>query len=229
MRTSRYLLGLGLIVFAIGAGSPGFAATQSKKQKSATMKKADEVYRCRDANGQTRMGQALPPECLDLDIEVLNKSGQVVRILPGKERRAQLELEKAAKAEEKEKLRQAQERDRMLMAAYTSVAEIERDRDDRIKMLDARASVTLQNVDNLNKQQARLEKQISRYRPYNESPDAKPLPEDLAKQAVRMVDNRKAYDAELAEIEEEKTKIREKYQGDIERFKELKAISAATP
>lgn len=229
MRTSRYILGLGLIAFTLGAGSPGFTATQSKKQKSANMKKADEVYRCKDATGQTRMGQALPPECLDLDIEVLNKNGQVVRILPGKERRAQLEIEKAAKAEEKEKQRQAQERDRMLMAAYTSVAEIERDRDDRIKMLDARASVTLQNVDNLNKQQARLEKQVMKYRPYNEAPDAKPLPEDLAKQAVRMVDNRRAYEAELAEIEDEKTKIREKYEGDIARFKELKAISAAAP
>ena len=46
--------------------------------------KQEEVYRCRDAKGQAYFGQNIPPECMDADVEVLDGSGRVLRVLPGK-------------------------------------------------------------------------------------------------------------------------------------------------
>jgi len=80
----------------------------------------DEVYRCRDARGQSHFGQNIPPACMDLDVEVLDKSGRIVRTIPGRRSMEQVAAQKAAE----EAGKAAAQRDRTLLATYLSVADI---------------------------------------------------------------------------------------------------------
>ena len=80
------------------------------------------VYRCRDARGHIQMGQSIPAECMERDVDVIDASGRVVRTIPG--RRAQEAVAAQQAAEEAAKV--AAQRDRTLLATYLSVADIER-------------------------------------------------------------------------------------------------------
>jgi Domain of unknown function (DUF4124) len=75
-RQVRFLAGLAALLSLPVVSSPSLAAPL----------KQEEVYRCRDAKGQSYFGQNIPPECMDADVEVLDGSGRVVRVIPGKVR-----------------------------------------------------------------------------------------------------------------------------------------------
>jgi len=66
----------------VAVASAPAAAAAKKSPKSRTVNQ-EEVYRCRDAKGQSYFGQNIPPECMDADVEVLDGSGRVVRVIPG--------------------------------------------------------------------------------------------------------------------------------------------------
>ena len=89
---------------------------------SAERLTGDEVYRCRDARGQSHFGQNIPAPCMDLDVEVLDSSGRVVRVIPGRRSMEQVAQQRAAE----EAAKVAAQRDRTLLATYISVADIER-------------------------------------------------------------------------------------------------------
>ena len=78
-------LGLALLVAAAPAT---LAATKNAS--------GEAVYRCRDARGQSHFGQAIPEKCLDQDVEVLDSSGRVVRVIPGRRSLEQVAQQKAA-------------------------------------------------------------------------------------------------------------------------------------
>jgi hypothetical protein len=132
----------------------------------------DEVYRCRDSNGRFVYGQAIPAPCMEQDIEVLDGSGRVVRVIPG---RRSLEQVAAQKSQE-DAAKAAAQRDRTLLATYLSVADIERLRDQRLELLEQQTHVTQQYIANLREREARLMTDVQRFRPYNDSPKAPPLP-----------------------------------------------------
>jgi len=180
----------------------------------------DEVYRCRDANGRYVYGQAIPAPCMEQDIEVLDGSGRVVRIIPG---RRSLEQVAAQKTQE-DAAKAAAQRDRTLLATYLSVADIERLRDQRLELLEQQTHVTQQYIANLREREARLMTDVQRFRPYNDSPMAPPLPDHLAEEMVNTVNGLQVYEGELAKNTTEQNRLRAEFDADIVRFKELKGV-----
>ena len=180
----------------------------------------DEVYRCRDARGRYVYGQAIPEPCMEQDIEVLDGSGRVVRTIPG---RRSLE-EVAAQQQAEEVLKAAAQRDRTLLATYLSVADIERLRDQRLELLEQQSRVTEQYIANLRERESRLAADVQRFRPYNESPQAPPVPDHLAEEMVNTVNGLQVYEEELAKNTTERDKLRAEFDADITRFKELKSV-----
>jgi hypothetical protein len=187
----------------------------------AAAPKGEEVYRCRDAKRQSYFGQNIPPECMDADVEVLDASGRVVRVIPGK---VALEGVAAQKnAEEAQKV--SEQRDRTLLATYLTVADIERLRDQRLDLLEQQAHVTEQYVVNLKEREARLTEDVRRYRPYSDSPQAPVLPEHVAEDIVNTVNGLQVYQQELAKNTAEQQKLRGEFDSDIARFKQLKGVN----
>jgi hypothetical protein len=196
-------------------------AVAAKKQPKSRTVNQEEVYRCRDAKGQSYFGQNIPPECMDADVEVLDGSGRVVRVIPGK-----LALEAvAAQKSDEEAAKVAAQRDRTLLATYLSVADIERLRDQRLELLVQQARVTEQYVVNLKERETRLTEDVRRYRPYSDSPRAPVLPDHVAEDIVNTVNGLQVYQQELAKNTAEQQRLRGEFDSDIARFKQLKGVN----
>jgi len=201
------------LALLVAATPVALAATRSASGES--------VYRCRDARGQSHFGQAIPEKCLDQDVEVLDGSGRVVRVIPGRRSLEQVAQQKAAE----EAAKVAAQRDRTLLATYISVADIERLRDQRLELLEQQNRVTRQYIANLRERETRLITDVQRFRPYSDSPKAQPVPDHLAEEIVNTVNGLQVYEQELAKNTTEQERLRTEFASDIARFKELKGIN----
>lgn len=214
MRTPHrrnYVLATAALLLSLAA-SLAMAANNARGKES--------VYRCRDARGQSHFGQNIPPACMDLDVEVLDNAGRVIRVMPGRRSLEQLATQKAAEEAQKA----AKQRDRTLLATYLSVADIERLRDQRLELLEQQSRVTHQYIGNLREREARLMTDVQRYRPYNTAANAPALPDHVAEDIVNTVNGLQVYQQELAKNTAEQEKLRREFGSDIARFKELKGI-----
>jgi hypothetical protein len=197
----------------------GVADAASKKRSNPKLEN-EEVYRCRSASGQTFAGQAIPPECMEADVEVIDGTGRVVRIIPGRKTLEQMGAEKAAQ----EARAAAAQRDKTLLATYLTVADIERLRDQRIELLEQQNVVTRQYIANLRTREARLMESVQRYRPYSPKPNAPALPAQVAGEIINTVKGLQVYEQELAKNTVERERVAAEFAADIQRFKELKGL-----
>ena len=196
-----------------------FTAHPASSGKAAIA--AGEVYRCRDERGQYVYGQSIPPVCMNQDVEVVDKTGRVVRVVPGPISMQEVEAQKAAE----EAAKAAAQRDRTLLATYLSVADIERLRDQRLGLLEQQSLVTEQYIANLRERAARLVTDVQKYRPYSDRPKAVPLPDHLAEEMVNTVKSLQVYEEELAKNTAERDRLRGEFEADIQRFRQLKGIN----
>lgn len=206
---------LALAVCGVLAAGVADAAT---RKRAGTPVANEEVYRCRSASGHTFVGQAIPPECMEADVEVIDGSGRVVRVIPGRKTLEQMAAEKAAR----EAREAAALRDKTLLATYLTVADIERLRDQRIELLEQQNVVTRQYITNLRAREARLMESVQRYRPYSSKPNAPALPEQIASEIINTVKGLQVYEEELAKNTAERERLTREFEADIKRFKELK-------
>ena len=217
-RLSAAVLG-GLALVAL-CGSSALAAT--KKQPKTKVHEA--VYRCRDANGQSHYGQSIPAVCIGRDIEVLDNTGRVVRRIDSTAALAARAGQQDQADAEKRAAEAAAQRDRTLLATYLSVADIERLRDNRLEILVQQSAVTREYISNLRERESRLIADVQRFRPYSPKPTAPAVPDHLAEEMVNTVNGLQVYQEELAKNTTEQTRLREEFDADINRFKELKGI-----
>jgi hypothetical protein len=221
-RTSR-LLRLGVIaglLLLLGALAVGVADAAQKKKPSGKSLTDEYVYRCKSESGHSFFGQNIPPECMGADVEVLDETGRVVRMIPGTKSLEQMAAQKAA---EDAKAAAAQ-RDKTLLATYLSVADIERLRDQRIELLEQQNVVTRQYITNLRARESRLMQSVQRFRPYSPKPNAPALPGQIANEIVNTVKGLQVYEQELAKNTVERERVAAEFGADISRFKELKGL-----
>jgi len=182
----------------------------------------EAFYRCKDASGQRHVGQSIPEPCMDLDIEVLDNRGRVIRTIPGRASRQSAAQSKAEAEAAAEARQRAAQRDKTLLATYLSAEDIERLRDQRLELLEQQAQVTHQYIKNLREREARLLEDIQRFRPYNPNPNAPAVPEQLAEEIVSTVNGLEVYEEQLAKNTAEQSRLKEEFGADIARFKELR-------
>lgn len=212
-----------LVTTAMVVALPVEAAQKQSARRSAG-ESHESVFRCRDAKGQVHYGDSLPPECHDLDTEVLDQNGMIVREIEGsRSREARLGREAAEKAARQKREAEAQH-DRMLIDTYLTVADIERLRDQRLELLESQFRVTQQSIANLQERQTRLQTQTARFKPYSKDPRAPALPDHLAEEMVNTVNGLRVYRETLEQNKKEQATIRATFDRDIRRFKELKGL-----
>ena len=183
---------------------------------------AQKVYRWVDENGQVHYGDRVPPQYAKQDREVLNKQGVAVAREEGLEtpEQARLRMER----EERQKAEQERaRRDRVLLATYQSIAEIELLRTRRLEVVDADIVIHEQSVANL---KARLKEQQDRAKPFqpiNQNPKARPMPEGLAEDIARTRSDLRTQEDNLRRKQEERSALNARFDADVVRFKELHA------
>jgi len=184
----------------------------------------EAFFRCKDEKGQVHFGDSMPQECLNRDTEVLSDRGNVIRVIEGADALAERAARKSADDAAKKAKDDAAMRDRMLVEAYLSVKEIETLRDQRLGLLDAQMRFDEQNLLAYKDREQRLLRQIERYSPYNDKPNATPVPDHMAEDMVNLIKSRDTATEHIASRLAERHELENKFASDIQRFKELKGI-----
>jgi predicted RNase H-like nuclease (RuvC/YqgF family) len=153
---------------------------------------AQKVYRWVDENGVVHFGDAIPPEYSTQRHEVVD--GRGVRTVVNEPVQA-----KATPVRD--------DRDRVLLASYGSVAEIEDVRDRRVGYLESQNEVALERLENLRARQAQLD-------------------DNPAAMNERMLVERRIgeYDREIERRNGEIERMRAQFDDDIKRFRELRGL-----
>ena len=179
-----------------------------------------EFYRWVDDTGTIHYSDSLPPTESQREQDLLNETGRVVKTIPAPKTVGELEEDqRLAKLEQekKQKVEKAEHRDRVLLAMYLTVEDIELVRDERIETVESAIRITklrknkfTKKLNELNTSEQRLKAEGNNTPPW------------LAK-------SRSHYQEQLANVEDilaikekEKLVIKKRFAGDINRYLELK-------
>lgn len=200
------------------AGAAAQAAS-NRPANNAGSSKAGTTYKWVDANGVTHYGDSIPPEYAQGSRTELNNQGVEVRNFP-----ARLTPEEAAAAEKAatEESRRRQH-DTFLLNTYVSTRDIEQLRDERIALVDAQLGIAKSSIESADARLDAIGKRMSGFRPYSQSANARRLPDPLAEEAVRALQDRRSLHETIAAREQEKLELRTKFDADIARYRELTA------
>ena len=217
MSLRRHLAVLALVALAL----PSIGAAQSRPAAD----KDKKVFKWVDETGKVHYGDSVPPEEANRDRTVLNNQGVRVGFEEGEvtpEERAEL----ARKEAEAEVIRVAKadiaRRDRMLLETYGSVSDIEDLRNRRLELLQSQIKVTELYLANLRKRLVTLQDEASVYKPYSTREEAPQVPENLALDISRTAASVNIYEQTLARTRVDQENLRNAFDNDVRRFKELK-------
>jgi Domain of unknown function (DUF4124) len=192
---------------------------------TSSAQREQRLYKWTDANGVVHYGDKVPPEYADRDRDVLNDQGVPVGFEEGEVTEAErVAAEQLAATVEDERQARATvaRRDRMLLETYLSVADIEELRDRRLELLESQIKVTELYLNNLRKRLVGLQAEAGKFKPYTTREDAPQIPEDLALDISRTTGLILLYEQTLARTRADQTALRNSFDNDIARFRELK-------
>ena len=176
------------------------------------------MFRWVDSDGRVHYGDTLPPTYQKSGAAEMNKQGQVIRRTQSEaERKAEAERLAEQKRIQQERQKQAQ-LDRALTSTYTTESEIDLARDRAlehhhlaIKGAEIRAEAVDANLAELNARVAKIEK------------SGRPIPVNLKEQVAQATNERLELKRTILNNEEAMVQVREKYEADKARFRELTA------
>lgn len=211
MRTLGVIL---LVVAAVALPSTGSAQSQTPR-----------MFKFTDENGNIQYVDKIPPEHANRDRDVLNQHGVHIGFEEGEiteeERAAQAQREAVAEAE-RQKRDDIARHDRMLLETYLSVSDIEDLRNRRLELLESQIKLTEVYLGNLRKKLVTLQAEAANFKPYTTQPDAPQIPQNLALDISRTTGSIALYEQTLARTRSDQAALRNSFDEDIERFRELK-------
>lgn len=181
------------------------------------------AYKWVDEHGVTHYGDHIPPQYAKKESSILNKQGVEIGRNDAQKTPEQL----AEEARQQELIIRQKQHDAFLLTTYTSVKDIESLRDERLEQLSGQRRAAEAYIEGLNARLAALQTRVMSFKPYNESPNARRMPDDLAEDLMRALNEMRSQKMALASKGAEETALRAQFQSDIERFKELRASTRA--
>jgi hypothetical protein len=184
------------------------------------------TYRCVGKDGRKHYGSAIPQPCVGLPVELINKSGLVVRrIDPKADEEAR--LAKEAEAEKRKEMeiadKETARRNQALLATYTSEKDIEEARGRALRDHKLQVQEVERRIDEIKKRQARFEKDLAVYKEAGKGAPPTRLNEEITNAAIDL----KAQQSLLEAKKKEAVGINTRYDEDRRRYKEAVA-SAST-
>jgi hypothetical protein len=207
MPVRTWLLGLGLLLSGTGLAH------------ADPTDKAPVAYRWVDDKGTVHYGDRIPAQDTQKERTILNREGVEVGRLDAQKSAAQIAEQQRR---ELEQLR-LQQHDNFLLTTYTSAKDIEDLRDARLQQLNGQHMAAQQYVETLNSRLKALQSQAMTFKPYNTSPNARKMPDDLAENLVRALSELRTQRNTLAAKDKEEAAVRTEFDGDIQRYKTLRA------
>ena len=191
---------------------------------AAAAGKTQKLYRWVDGDGIVHFGDSIPAEYSDIERQVVNDHGVTVAVLRAK--RSDEEIAEEKRQEELQIVRAAQlQKDRALLATYLSVDEIVLHRDRRVELFQAQSRVTELYLRNLERRLTSLEKEASEYQPYSDDPNAEAIDPALVGDITKTKDTIERHQANLERFREDEQNVVAQFDGDIDRFKNLKGLN----
>jgi hypothetical protein len=178
------------------------------------------AYRWVDENGVVHYGDHVPPQDTGKDRVILNSRGVEVGHLDAQKSAEQIAADERARAA----VIKQKEHDSFLMTTYTSVKDIEALRDSRLTQLKAQGAAGEQYLESLRSRLATLQARAIFFKPYSDRPDARRMPDDLAENLVRTVNELRVQTNAYAANGEAERQLRSQFQADIERYRELNTV-----
>lgn len=203
MRVRRIALSL---LLASAALAPG-----------ANAQKSVAAYRWVNEQGVVHYGDRIPPQYSEKAHELLNKQGVEV----GHEDAQKTAEQLAEAAHDQAEALKRKQHDSFLVSTYASVKDIEALRDTRLDQLQGQRVAAEAYVDNLHSRLVALQNRAKFFRPYSPRADARRMPDDLAEDLVRTLNELHTQNNALTAKNEEVSAVRAQFQSDIERYREL--------
>jgi len=172
---------------------------------------AQKLFRWVDKNGEVHYGDRVPPEEVKLDRDILNEYGVTVKSLPRemtKEEQVERQRKEAIELAEQKQLLAAKRRDVILLNTYLSINEIE-----SLRNRHLRSKLT------------KLQKDASRFQPYNPDPNAPPINSRLARELSNTLNSILVYEQTLIDTREKQTELVVKFTNDIDRYRNLRGLN----
>lgn len=212
MSVSSNLLALSMLGVLAAAGASAQTPTSGKA-----------AFRWVDDKGVVHYGDRIPPEYAKRERSVLNNQGVEVAHLP-----AQRTPEQLAQDERNAEVQRKQyQHDTFLLSTYQSVRDVEQLRDTRLQQLTDQRRSTESYLGLLNSQLDELQARVQMFKPYSDNPKARRMPDQVADEVVRAVNQvraqRSALDGKIAE----ENALRQQFQLDIDRYRKLKSGTSA--
>jgi hypothetical protein len=206
-----------LLVLAVSAGT-----AQAAPASHASSSQKGIAYKWVDEQGVVHYGDHVPPQYATDDRAILNGQGvEVGHVDAQKSAEEQAADTRVRAAQMKQK-----QHDAFLVSTYTSVKDIESLRDVRLDQLKGQRAAAEQYVESLRGRLSSLQSRALSYRPYSERADARRMPDDLAENLVRTVNELREQTTALAANGQAESTLRAQFQADIERYRELHSVHA---
>ncbi len=177
------------------------------------------VYRWVDEHGVVHFGDRVPPQYAQKEAAVLNSQGVEVGRLSAEKTPEEL----LASQQEQEQLQRQKQHDEFLLTTYTSIKDIEELRDQRLDQLKGQRVAAEQYIAGLHERLLALQARAMQFKPYNAESQARRMPDDLAEQLVRTVNEMRSQRTALATKDQQESAVRAQFQADIDRYRELRA------
>jgi hypothetical protein len=180
------------------------------------------AYKWVDEHGVTHYGDSVPAQYATKESRTLNKQGiEVGRT------EAQKSAEELAQTErEKEAMVRQKQHDTFLLTTYTSVKDIESLRDERLEQISGQRRAAETYIETLHSRLSTLQSRAFNFKPYNDKPAARRMPDDLAEDLMRTINEMRSQKNALTTKDAEETALRAQFQSDIDRYRELRKIPA---
>jgi hypothetical protein len=178
------------------------------------------AYKWVDEKGVTHYGDRIPAEYARKESSVLNKQGVEVNHIEAQKTPDQL----AQDAREKDAYVRQKQHDSFLLTTYTSVKDIESLRDERLGQISGQRRAAEAYIEQLHGRLSTLQSRALNFKPYNEKPAARRMPDDLAEDLMRTLNEMRSQRTALATKDVEENELRAQFQTDIDRYRELRAV-----
>jgi Domain of unknown function (DUF4124) len=205
---------LGLAVALVAFGS---AAVAADRPSSAI------AYRWVDDQGVVHYGDRVPPQYAQKEQAVLNSQGVEVRRLEAQKTPEQI----AEEDHRQQEIMRRKQHDSFLITTYTSVHDIEALRDLRLDQLHGQRVAAEQYVETLRSRLLALQSRARMFKPYSSRPEAHRLPDDLAEDLVRTLNELQSQSGVVLAKGQEETTLKTQFQADIERYQQLHAAASS--
>ena len=178
------------------------------------------AYKWVDENGVTHYGDRIPPQYAKRESSLLNKQG--VEVAHTEAQKSPDEV--AAEARAQEAIIHQKQHDAFLLTTYTSVKDIESLRDERLDQISGQRRAAEAYIEGLHGRLSALQSRALNFKPYNDKPSARRMPDDLAEDLMRTINEMRSQKTALVAKDTEESTLRSQFQSDIDRYRELRAI-----